>query len=371
MVEIQQIQIADIIARLPQLIPWDDKRVVGGQSTCLVVCAGFEDRATAIVKAVGSTSILHLIVIDYPTNESDNAISSVLFNSISAIKSTRILYNKSTFYQEFCVAIEAHATVDGFKVVVDVSAMASYVTSRVFGAIWRKVANADVTVFYAEAEEYHPTRVEWEEFFKGITDPEENLSIASRYEELYFQSRGVGETYECDVFPGSNPGPLATELIAIPSFSLQRVKSMTTFAESRYNVSPRSIKWFLGSPPDKPKNGWRFDALAKLYNVRTGGFAVDTRDYRDILRRLDEMWLDSLMKERHLVVAGMGSKMQNIGVFLFLLMHRECGLLHSEPKEFLAKRYSNGIGPIWCLEFGMATKIAELLSSRHTLKFHW
>ena len=118
-------------------------------------------------------------------------------------------------------------------------------------------------------------------------------------------------------------------------------------------------------------NGWRFDAIAKLYNVRSGAIAVDTRDYRDVFRKLDEVWNDGLKNERHLVIGALGSKMQSVGVFLFLMMHPECGLLHCEPTEFIASRYSMGVGPLWCLDFGQLSEVRDLLKSRSTLQFRW
>jgi len=370
MAEIEQTLIADIVGRLPQLIPWNREDLQGQQISLLIVCAGFEERAVAIVDEVANTKLKHLLIVEYPTNTEDNASAIARLESIPSATRSRVKYDRSTFLSEICRKIEAH-TGQGEEVLIDVSAMASYVTSRVLKALWDKSAAANTRLFYAEAREYHPTKADWMEFFSRVTDPEDNLSIAESYEATYFQSRGVEETYECDAFPGRNEGPLATELIAIPSFSLQRVKSMTTFAEARYNVTQRSVHWFLGSPPDKVKNGWRFDAIARLYNVRSGGVSVDTRDYRDVVRKLDEAWGEALRNERHLVIAGMGSKMQNIGVFLFLSMHPECGLLHCEPKEFIAGRYTDGVGPKWCLNIGRVGEIKDLLLSRGRLSFRW
>ena len=177
-----------------------------------------------------------------------------------------------------------------------------------------------------------PARSEWEAFFNNVPAPRDNLSIAEQYEQRHFQSRGVDVTYESDVFPGQNVGPLATEVVAIPSFSLQRMKSMLIHVESQYSVRDEDVRWFLGQPPDRVRNGWRYDALAALYNVRDRGFGVSTRDYKDILQRLDRRW-EQIHTERHLTIATLGSKMQHLGCFLFLVMHPECGLLLCEPRN--------------------------------------
>ena len=118
------------------------------------------------------------------------------------------------------------------------------------------------------------------------------------------------------MFPGKNVGPLATEVIAIPSFSLQRMKSMLCHVESQYSVQDQDVRWFLGQPPDRVRNGWRYDAMAALYNVRDGGIGVSTRDYKDVLQRLDR-GLDEIDTQRHLIIATLGSKMQHLGCFFF------------------------------------------------------
>ncbi|WP_373653580.1 hypothetical protein [Schlesneria sp. DSM 10557] len=369
MPQISQTTIADVIGRLPQLVLWSAANIESS-IRLLIVCAGFEERAAAIVKELKHVTVDHLLVIEYPTNQAENATSLSRFDSIRAKNRHHIKYSRSTFLSDVGREVE-RCVGSPSRILIDVSAMASYVTSRVLKSVWERCGSSSVLIFYAEAQTYHPTHDDWNTFFANVPDPDDNLSIAACYEDSYFQSRGVDETYECDAFPGRNEGPLATELVIIPSFSLQRVKSMTTLAEARYNVTAKTTHWFLGSPPNKSTNGWRFDAVAKLYNVRSGGVAVDTRDYRDILRKLDETWTEALKNERHLVLGGMGSKLQNIGVFLFLTIHSECGLLHCEPKEFIANRYTEGIGPTWCLDIGEILAMKDLLESRGSLKFMW
>lgn len=371
MAEIHEARIIDIVAQMPDLVQWNPETSRGRRISLLVVCAGFEDRAVAIADALIDVIIDHVLIIEYPTNANDNAASSIRLAQIPSGDVQTITYQRGDFFRTIRDRVSQMNFDSAHDVVVDVSAMASYVLSRTFAALWTVLTASRLRVFYAEAIDYHPTEAAWNDFFHGVTDPNDNLSIAERYEETNFQARGVEYTYECDVFSGWNQGPVATEVVAIPSFSLQRVKSMTAFATSRYNVTPEGIHWFLGSPPDKRRNGWRLDALAKLYNVKSHGTPVDTRDYRDIVRRLDELWDDSVEKERHLVIAGMGSKMQNVGIFLFLQMHQECGLLHCEPKEFIATRYSNGIGPKWEIDFGLTSDIKQLVEKRQSLTFKW
>lgn len=368
MPEVVQLAASDVLARMPEAVVWNETLLEAAD--VLICCAGFEDRATAFVKDLHHAKVARLIVVRYPTNEADNEVGAARLASTCAAGRVELRYRRDSFYTDLKRELSATGTESAPRIVVDVSGMASYLIYSVFAAIFEVLPQGILSVYYAEAAEYSPTRTEWEAFYSSLDDPGDNLAVAERYEETHFQSRGVEETYESDVFPGKNIGPVATLFIAVPSFSLQRMKSMAAYASLHYNTSPTDIKWYLGQPPDKIKNGWRYDAMAALYNVRSDGVAVSTRDYLDILRRLDELWEDKHV-ERHLIIGNLGSKMQHVGTALFLLMHPECALILCEPNEFIADQYSIGIGPRWWLDFGAVNDLKRLLLSRGDLDFRW
>lgn len=370
MPEIIKIQTKDILRKLPDLIPWNTQNIKHNNIDVLICCAGFEDRAKAISEELSHIHINTLIVIQYPTNLEENRESLASFKNLSFDSIHEIKYERNNFYQQVVHKLSSIPTKEDCQIVVDISAMASYIVYRVLNAIWENNAFANFAIFYAEAAEYSPTKVEWDEFFSNITHPEDNLSMAESYEQNQLLTKGIDEIYECDVFPGKNIGSLATDIIAIPSFSLPRMKSSITYIKTQYNVPKDNTRWFLGLPPNHPKNGWRYDALAHLYNVKTNGIAISTRDYTDVFIKLNDVW-DEVNCDRHLVIAGLSSKMQHLGTFLFLRIHPECGLVHCEPNEFIAKEYSTGIGPMWWVDFGNIKAINELLKSYGTLEFIW
>jgi len=281
-----------------------------------------------------------------------------------------VKYDRGTFVSVLHETFSQWKGGTGLRVVVDLSGMSSYVLYRVLSLIWTELQGAQVAIYYAEGQEYAPTRGDWEMFYKSVPEPHDNLAIAESYEQNHFQSVGIDDTYESDVFPGENIWPPATEIVAIPSFSLQRMKAMLAFAEGHYNVRSADVRWFLGHPPDRVRNGWRMDALAKLYNVGDRAIAVSTRDYRDAFLRLDTIW-ESGFTERHFVLAPLGSKMQHLGCFLFLKMHSECGLILCEPVQFIAGNYSQGVGPRWWLDIGVIQNLKDLLAEYGELRFHW
>src|SRR5690606_10513146 len=112
-----------------QLVPWNCDRV-GAGIDLLVVCAGFEDRAAAIVKAIDGVAVRELLIVEYPTNETDNAAGMECLSQISSTNTTSIRYQRHCFFRDISEVVARLGIGQGHRVVVDVSAMASYVTSR-------------------------------------------------------------------------------------------------------------------------------------------------------------------------------------------------------------------------------------------------
>jgi hypothetical protein len=323
------------------------------------------------VDDLSGIGVQNAIMIVYPTNVTDNVPGTTKLGQLS-VKGSRveIEYSRFDFHRRMQELLDPYKDRANLRVIIDISAMASYVVYRVLKAVWEMLPKARFAVYYAEAADYSPTEAEWKEFFAGVSDPSDNLTMAESYEQRHFQSRGIDVTYDSDIFPGQNVGALATEVVAVPSFSLLRMKAMLAHAESHYNVPEGNVRWFLGQPPDRIRNGWRFDALAALYNVRNSGEAVSTRDYREIFQKLDSLW-GELLAERHIVVASVGSKMQHLGTFFFLMVHQECGQLFCEPQEFIAAQYTRGVGPKWWIDFGSIESIRDAITSCGTLQFRW
>ena len=88
------------------------------------------------------------------------------------------------------------------------------------------------------------------------------------------------------------------------------------------------------------------------------------------MRALEEIW-ETSYATHHVVIATLGSKMQHVGTFLFLQTHPEVGLVLSEPSNFVASRFSSGIGQIWLLDLGSIGELKTLLEARGTLSYEW
>lgn len=370
MPEIIETGLADVLGELPEITQWQPSKLKNSKIDILICCAGFEDRARAILSDVKDLEIQNSFVVVYPTNLEDNLALTEFREHKSIKKCVEINYDRDSFLVMIRDMLRELEQLDTPRIVIDLSGMASYIIYRVLSVVFDLFPQGELGIYYSEADQYFPLQSEWEDFFNSLSNPEDNLAVIDSYEKIYFQSIGVDVTYESDIAPGQNPDPLTTQIVAIPSFSLQRMKSMLAYAENQYGVYPKNVRWFLGQPPDQQKNGWRSDALAALYNVKDNGIAVSTLNYIRTLQELDCLWEETHI-ESHTVIANLGSKMQHLATFLYLQMHPECGLLISEPESFKASAYSSGCGSKWWLDFGNIGLLKTLLNSRGKLKFKW
>lgn len=374
---IHQVSVDEIIARLPELEPLEETHLNGsGCKVILFAAAGFEDRARALIEQFPPSVWDDLLLVCYPTNEADNESTRRAYRHLDITgERTELLYDKGTLWQQLDDALTKYNDGNGCAAVVDVSGMSSYVLYPLLESIRQKLPRALLGIIYFEADEYHPRKEAWTAFRSSIIDLSNSLEIAERYQQSgKFESEGPTTVYGSQLYPGINVDGLATQLVAIPSFSLERMKEMVAHAEDQYNAARDEVRWVFGNPPDRQKNGWRLDAQIELYCAQDDqrSVAVSTRNYTDLVRVLDELWEETTgQRERHMVIATVGSKMQHVGTFIFLCMHPEVGIILSEPKEFIAKQYSNGCGPGWWLNLGPVETFSALLRSRGTLRFQW
>ncbi|HET6327488.1 MAG TPA: hypothetical protein VFG04_22590 [Planctomycetaceae bacterium] len=371
---IQQTTIEEIVAGLPELEPLDDQLKRITERRLLISAAGFEDRARDRVERDGHIweSVL---VITYPTNPKDNEAGLQAIEALSAnVKPQHVVYARSTFWNDvrnFLDGLPGQG--EGVFVVVDVSGMSSYAFYPLMEGIRRSLPRARLGIVYIEADRYHPEQQAWGAFRSSLADLTNPLTVAEHYQSAgRFESRGPAEVYASQIFPGSNPEPLATQLVVVPSFGLERIKEMIAFAEDQYNAARADMKWLYGNPPDRQKNGWRLEALLELYCAKDdpGAIPVSTRIYTEMFRALDDMWHATHL-DRHMVIATVGSKMQHLATYLFLCAHPEVGLILSEPKSFDAQHYSDGIGPRWWLNLGRVQELSSLLHNYGHLRFSW
>jgi hypothetical protein len=160
-----------------------------------------------------------------------------------------------------------------------------------------------------------------------------------------------------------NPGNSPCMLIAVPNFSVLRMNAIRIRDEEINKTKYDVIRWLIGEPP-AGRNKWRMEALKKtnrVYLVDTANIIpVSTLRFKDMIATLENIWLQERY-DYQITIGSLGSKMQHVGTFFFLHLHKDVGLWLSEPKAFRANKFSVGSGSAWVIRFGSTSILRKML----------
>lgn len=351
----------DVLAGIPELVPVSECAEVD----VLICTLGFEDRTTAVLESwyrAGALGHAKLMLIEYPTNEADNAKNRARFLDVAdrAGGVTHVRYQRGTFTTSIAEALK-EAVPPGSHVLLDVSTMSSYVFFPTFFALLE--LSVDLSVAYAEAGHYFPLEAEWDEVASSA-DREGKLFVDA-FENAGFQSHGLGEVFSFAPYYEYSFASRPPVLLAIPNFSPVRMNAMVRRAEELHGVRQSTEHWLVGEPASS-ENQWRMEAVKRTNNLADVNSSclhqASTLQYKQTIGLLEGLWDDN-KHTAAVSIATLGSKMQHMAVALFCRMHKEVCLWLSEPLEFAANRFSEHVGKLWLLEFGSCDALRDTLDS--------
>jgi hypothetical protein len=347
---IHRCDLADILGSLPGLTTSQPKNP---RLDVLIVTLGFEDRTAAVTRqlaAVGALGGARLLVITYPTNEEENAAHLEDFEQ--AARSTGGIeyfrYERDLFNET--IASRLRQIPAGSSVGFDLSTCSSYVFYRVM----KVLVGIDIRLclYYTEAEIYYPTKEEWE----GVASraASEGSLFVKAFEDADFQTQGVECVYPFSLFSEMNAGNRPSGLVAIPNFSAVRMNAIIN-RDKEINKTPfRNVHWVLGTPP-ADANAWRADAVRRTQNLANVSDRQMTRcstlDYKEMFEVLENIWL-RWRYSLQMSIANLGSKLQHVGAFCFLVCHEDVGMWLAEPSRYQSSKFSRGVGNAWHLDLG-------------------
>lgn len=359
--EIRRNSIDDILVKFPDRKTLDETKLVS--ASVFISSLGFEDRSSAIFVRLANSGALQnstCIILEYSTNKEDNEKNKPNFEKVR--RKVKDLVYLPYFKGRLCGDIQTNIPTNTSHIVVDISTLASYVFYPLFSELLlQHYVMSELSVVYAEAKAYQPSLEEWEKFKeKREKEKATRTALFETWEQTYFQTTEVDQVYESELFQGVNPDPLPDALIAIPNFATIRMRTFITRFQETPGSAKNKIFWILGLPPAADKK-WRLPALKELHDIKKQRQAC-TLDYKDIWRQLEEIWRTEHLNF-HLNIATLGSKMQHLGQFFFLLTHPEITLLLSEPKGYKSKQYSTDVGDSWLLMFGNIGNLKKNIES--------
>lgn len=333
-------RIDERLAALPKPPLQPATAVVLGKDDCVVVCAGFEERAVAFLREVGSRSTrFKVVIVEYSPPYVDNRLHEVL----RLCEQTQSQIHRLTYDRRnpagFGDILKDAIGLDAERVFIDISGMSRLLIIQTIVALcsggegWKRCLIA-----YSEAQSYPPTS---EEVDRAIHECNSDPMFAA-----LFLSSGV---FNVTVIPELSPlslGPNQSRLVLFPSFNCDQLTAL------RAELQPSRVACIHGVPPS-PANQWRTDAIARLNRLESAhepdNFRTSTLDYRETLDCLLAIYSRYSVRDR-LLISPTGSKMQTVAVGVFRALIKDVQIVYPTPREFRSPQdYTSGVGQLYVL----------------------
>jgi len=311
------------------------------EEDCLVLCAGFEERALAFLKNASSGGRRHfrVLVVKYLPAVSENRIFEIeQICRDSGLRQVGAEYDRrdpAGFGDVFLGELDS---VRG-RLYIDVSGMSRLLIIQILVALGgRDSGFSRSSILYSEASEYPPSKEEVEDAIaKSVVDPLYSILLLSS---------GVFEVTIVPELSSISPGSQQTRLVAFPSFNTDQLTALRTELQpSRYSI-------IHGVPP-APENQWRKDAIARLNHTdgleAEESYSTSTLDYRETLDLLLQIYAKHGATER-ILIAPTGSKMQAAAVGIFKSFIGDVQIVYPTPTTFTSpKRHTVGVNRLYYL----------------------
>ena len=221
------------------------------------------------------------------------------------------------------------------EIVLDTSAMTKLLILTCLCSL-RHFSGA-VRIVYSEAEDYVPTRHEYERS-KG------NMGLIARV-----PSRGVQAVVRTECLSSIRMQGQPVTLVAFTSFNEQLVRHMLG------TMSPHRLLFINGRPP-RPDYAWRERATQEIHQRLIEQYTADndvdergwikrvasTLDYRETIDRIEDIYTDFGIRER-IICAATGSKMQTVGLFFAKVLHPDMHIEYPTPDSYFIRGASTGV----------------------------
>lgn len=306
-----------------------------GTDDCLLVCAGFEDRAVETLRRSCNSGItdFSLGIVNYLPNYQENKIQEL--RTIGHGADLRV--NEFTYDRENPTGIGEEInrfTREFDHVFVDISGMSRLLIVQTLVAILGKNSR-QVSIIYGEAQEYPPSE---SQFGQDHSPP-----------ILNYLSSGIFEIAATPELGSVSMLGEAIRLVTFPSFDPSQLTNLIQ------ELQPTYTELIHGIPPTQ-ENKWRTKAIRILNRQKLDELhgkedhETSTLDYRETLRKLIQIYAERSMFDR-LVVSPTGSKMQAVAVGLFRAALHDVQIVYPTPQVFTTpEKYTVGLRQLYMVE---------------------
>lgn len=339
---------------LPPLQTYE--RVLLVSSDTIIHAPGFEDRTMAIADSITTTERARAVLLDYlpynPKNRLREVRDAITARGVEVGEDDILRYNRfdpGDFEARLQAQLRAH---QARRVILDISSMSKLAIMLVLNTC--RVLDVEVSILYAEAKSYAPTK----EHFESAKEKKE---IHRPTLQVY---TGVHGVVRVDSLASVAMQGQPTAALVFMSFNdvLTQVLLNTVYPSRLLliNGRPPVHRWREAATAwihDQVRREWQYDNPVEPgveYGVPLPKRATSTLDYRETVSLLLELYWDLSPKHR-ILLAPAGSKMQAIGCYLVKALHPDIHVEYPSPEGF-SQDYSLDIGPRWLLDFGTFSK---------------
>ena len=301
-----------------------------GAGDVVVLCGGFEERASAVLERLvdAGRKDLTVVLVGYlPDNDANRAHDLLAIASTAGIAVREFTYDRQSpagggedILRMANGAGRLHVDISGMSRLLIVQ----LVVAAVQGGI-------PMTVVYGEAAEYSPTEDEFEREFEALAGEA----------TLDFLSSGVFEVAATPELGSLAMLGEAIRLIVFPSLETVQMKNLLQ------EIQPTYMDVIYGTPPASV-NAWRERAAEQL-NARVlrrqEGVSIhrtSTLNFEETIEVLLEIYGKRNMFDR-ILIAPTGSKMQAVAVGLVRAVLTDIQVVYPTPQHLKASTYTKGV----------------------------
>lgn len=359
--------LASISTRLPGLERCG--RIPIGANDVLLHAPGFEDRTLAVVESILPSPGARAILLDYRPFNAKNRLHDLrhaLVTSGVVVEDSDILVYNRFDPDEFEERLRSRLlAVSARRMILDVSTMSKL--AILLSLSVALILNLEVTLLYAEAEIYGPSREEFEEAKK-------NNEIHRPTIQIFTGVHGVVRVSSlASVAMQGQP----TAALVFMSFNdaLTQVLLNTVYPSRLFliNGRPPVHSWREEATAwihDQVRREWEEDNALGLLGSGEGPIpqrTVSTLDYRETVSMLIDLYWQ-LSATHRVLLAPAGSKLQAVGCFIVKALHPDIHIEYPSPEGFLPQ-YSSGIANRWFLHFGKLRDLLDTISVQERREF--
>lgn len=359
---VEQVDHHEVVNALPDFavvergVTYDDVDLV-------VTALGFEEATAASIRSAINARVSRIAAIRYRTNPRENL--QLCDASGSDVEISVHTYGDQYFLDTFSRLLGEYSDK---KVLLDVTGMSSYLITCILNIACRK-SDVRLSVSCTYPAKLGPDEETAQKVLGTIDEaasPEE-VAIAYLQSTHRFESRGVDHVYESEFHAGGRAAGLPLKVLVIPSFGIERVRSMIEFCREEMSARVDVVEWLIAS---RANEVWKRAVLKRCFVGEHDQVSTVDNRYQDTMNVLFPAW-SRVHCSRHLAICNCGGKMQTIAVTLFAMARPDVSVVLSEPKEFVANKFSEGVGETTCADFGSSRELLERLQTVGDLRFRW